>query len=365
MIFTWTVNTTERSGATIATFRCNQQDELGYNITHLYRVLFWISCVTVPFGAMLSIIFFIALVFRGKKVINVNNHAFLLSCLVQLPIAVVHGPLKLYFYYHDGCLPLAGTPFCQTIVYFDYIPTQINNFLVTQLSIERLFLVVRPFVFHRGRHQRYSLAICLHYLGLFLAIAFPCLYYPIIMWNGAGTIHLDDPSATQTCDLWYARNIYEIFDLLITFVPYFLILISNVVVTGSFLYRKRVCGCQQRRVVGLHNQRRLLFSLNLFLVWFLLTWSPWVLYDFFQTILNLTYSVYIDAITTFIVYLNYTFSSTIAVLTFKEMRQFCFEKFGAQRVTAMFNNRVEPIENIRPSRTGRRVPGDHPAAVIP
>ena len=365
MIFIWTMNTTERNGAAVATLRCNRQDELGYNITNMYRVLFWISCVTVPLGAVLSIGFLLAMVFRGKKLFNVNSHALLLSCLVQVPIAVVHGPLKLYFYYQDGCLPLAGTPLCQTIVYFDYIPTQINNFLVTQLSIERFFLVVRPFVFHRARHQTYSLAVCLHYVGLLLAITFPCLYYPIIMQNGAATINLDDPSATQTCDLWYARSIYETFDLLITFVPYFLIFISSMVVTGIFLYRKRVCGCQQRRVVGIHNHRRLLFSLNLFLVWFLLTWSPWVLYDFFQTILNLTYSVYIDAITTFIVYLNYTFSSTIAVLTFKEMRQFCFEKFGLQRIIAIFQTRVGPIESIRASRIVRHIPGNHPVAVIP
>ena len=78
-------------------------------------------------------------------------------------------------------------------------------------------------------------------------------------------------------------------------------------------------------------------------------WSPWVLYDFFQTILNLTYSVYIDAITTFIVYLNYSFSSTIVLLTFKETRQFYFKNFGAQRVTSIFTNRVEPARTVRPS----------------
>ncbi|CAF3745144.1 unnamed protein product [Adineta steineri] len=46
-------------------------------------------------------------------------------------------PLRLYFYRYNGCLPVAGTPLCQFNVYLIYIPTQINNFLVVQLSIEQ------------------------------------------------------------------------------------------------------------------------------------------------------------------------------------------------------------------------------------
>ncbi|CAF1678303.1 unnamed protein product [Adineta ricciae] len=117
-------------------------------------------------------------------------------------------------------------------------------------------------------------------------------------------------------------------------------------VIGLMLYRKYIHSDQRRRQPGGRAHRRLLYSLNLFLLWFLLTWSPWVLYDFFQTILNLTYSVYIDAITTYIVYLNYTFSSTIVLLTFKEMRQFCFTKLCFHH----FIRRVEPIQQ---NQTGR------------
>ena len=72
---------------------------------------------------------------------------------------------------------------------------------------------------------------------------------------------------------------------------------------------------------------------------------------FSKTILNLTYSVYIDAITTFIVYLNYTFSSTIVLLTFKEMRQFWFDRFEYLWNTYIFKNRVHPIHRIRPIPT--------------
>jgi hypothetical protein len=329
---------------------CDLEDDLGYDLISMYRILFGISCVTVPLGVLLNIVFLITIVFRAKKVFDINNHALLLSCLAQALLAILQGPIRLYFYYHNGCLPAAGTPLCEYTVYLDYVPTQISDFLTAQLSIERFFLVVKPFIFHLCLHQSYSLPICLHYVGLFVAIIFPCLYYPMIMQNGAATIDLDDPSATQTCDLWYARDIYETFDLLITFVPYFLIIITCLPVVVIVLYRKCVVGGRQRRIVGSRNRRRLLFSLHLFLIWFLLTWSPWVLYDFFQTILNLTYSVYIDAITTYIVYLNYTFSSTIVLITFKEMRQFWLAKFGLQRGISMLQNRIGPTVPVGPAR---------------
>jgi hypothetical protein len=329
---------------------CDLKDDLGYDLISMYRILFGMSCVTVPLGVLLNIIFIIAIIFRAKKVFEISNHALLLSCVAQALLAILQGPIRLYFYCHNGCLPAAGTPLCEFTVYLDHIPTQISDFLTAQLSIERFFLVVKPFIFHRGPYQSYSLPICLHYIGLFVAIVFPCLYYPIIMHNGAATIDLDDPSATQTCDIWYARDIYETFDLLITFVPYLLIVITCLPVIVIVLYRKYVVGGRQRGLVGSRNHRRLLFSLHLFLIWFLVTWSPWVLYNFFQTILKLTYSVYIDAITTYIVYLNYTFSSTIVLITFTEMRQFWFAKLGLQRGSSMLQNRVGPTVPVGPAR---------------
>jgi hypothetical protein len=344
--------------------KCDVEDDLGYDLISMYRILFGISCVTVPLGMVLNIIFVIAIVFQVKKVLKVNNHALLLSCLAQVLISLVQGPIRVYFYYYNGCLPQPGAPLCELTVYLDHILPQMNNFLVAQLSIERFFLVVKPFVFRRGRHQNYSFSICLHYISLFAAIVFPIVYYPIIMQNGASTIDLDDPSATQTCDLWYARDIYETFDLLITFVPYFVIIISCLSVICVVLYRKCIRGGQQRRQVGMRNRRRLLFSLHLFLIWFVVTWSPWVLYDFFQTVLNLTYSVYIDAVTTFIVYLNYTFSSTIVLMTFKEMRQFCFNKFGLRRDTRILHNRVGPPQTNGPRQTVRHVVTVHPVVVV-
>jgi hypothetical protein len=342
----------ENNDTTSSTIKCDLKDDLGYDLIPMYRILFGISCITVPIGILLSIVFVIAIVFRAKKVFDVHNHALLLSCLAQVFITVLKGPTRIYFYYYNGCLPKAGTPLCEFTVYLDYIPTQINDFLVAQLSIERFFFVVKPFIFHRGRHQSYSFAICLHYVGLLVAIVFPCLYYPIIMHNGAAsTIDLDDPSTTQTCDLWYARDIYEYFDSLITFVPYFLILTTCLSVIVVILYRKCVLGGHQRRRVRTRSQRRLLLSLHVFLVWFVVTWSPWVLYEFFQNVLNLTYSVYIDAITTFILYLNYTFSSAIVLITVKEMRQFCFEKFGFLRGICIFENHVGPIQTVVPIQT--------------
>jgi hypothetical protein len=131
--------------------------------------------------------------------------------------------------------------------------------LIAQLSFERLLLVVKPFIFYRRRHQNYSIGICIDYIGLFVAIIFPCLYYPIVMQNGASTMDPDDPSSTQICDLWYGRDTYETFDLLITFVPYFLILTIYFHVIGIFLYRKYVRGQQIRRT-GTRNQRHILFS---------------------------------------------------------------------------------------------------------
>ncbi|CAF4378560.1 unnamed protein product [Rotaria sp. Silwood2] len=181
------------------------------------------------------------------------------------------------------------------------------------------------------------------------------------MHHGAATIDLDDPSETQTCDLWYARDIYETFDLLITFIPYFLIVISCLALIGINFQRKCFCcSCsrQQRRLAVSRSQRRLLFSMHLFLIWFLATWSPWVFYDFFQTTLNLTYSVYIDAITTFIVYLNYTFSSTIVIITFKEFRQYCLRKIGIAKPSIAFQNRVAPAQTVQ------RVTEAHCIAVV-
>jgi hypothetical protein len=230
----------------------------------MYRILFGISCATVPVGIVVNIIFVIAIIFRAKKVFNINSHALLLSCLSQVLLAVVQGPIRVYFYYNHGYLPLAGSPLCELSVYLDYIPTQINNFLVTPLSIERFFISVKPFIFRRRLHHRYSLPIFLHYLGLFVAIVFPCLYYPITMQNGAATIDLDDPSETETCDFWYARDIYETFDLLITFTPYFLIFMSCLSVICVFLFQKCVCSGEQIRRAGTRNQRRILFSLHLF-----------------------------------------------------------------------------------------------------
>jgi len=184
------------------------------------------------------------------------------------------------------------------------------------------------------------------------------------MQNGAATIDLDDPSETQTCDLWYARDIYEIFDLLITFTPYFLILMSCISAICVYLFRKCVCSGQQIRRAGTRNQRRILLSLHLFLLWFVSTWSPWVLYDFFQTILNLTYSVYIDAITTFVVYLNYTFSSLIVLITIKELRHFCLKKFGFRPDIPAFHQRVIPIQTVGPTRTVRYLTEGHHIAII-
>jgi hypothetical protein len=117
-------------------------------------------------------------------------------------------------------------------------------------------------------------------------------------------------------------------------------------IPGAFLFRKCVCSGQQIRRADTRNQRRILFSLHLFLIWFVLTWSPWVLYDFFQTILNLPYSVYIDAITTFVVYLNYTFSSSIVLVTIKELRHFCLKKLGLRRSTPAFHQRIDPIRTV-------------------
>ncbi|CAF1074703.1 unnamed protein product [Adineta steineri] len=257
----------------------------------------------------------------------------------------------MYYYYNHGCLPLPGAPLCVLTVYLDYIPTQINNFLVAQLSIERFLLVVKPFIFHRVRGQKYSYAIIFHYIGLFVAITFPCIYYPTIMQNGASTIDLDDPSQTPTCDLWYARDIYETFDLLITFTPYFLVLFTHLLLITFLLYRKLVIADRQRRQAGSRKYRRLLFSLNLFLIWFLLTWSPWVLYDFFQSVLNFTYSVYIDAITTFIVYLNYTFSSAIVLITFQDMYQFCLDNFCSRWGFFQRQHRVVPVFTVARGQT--------------
>ncbi|CAF0768481.1 unnamed protein product [Adineta steineri] len=56
----------------------------------------------------------------------------------------------------------------------------------------------------------------------------------------------------------------------------------------------------------------------------------------------MTYSVYIDEITTFIVYLNHSFSSTIALITLKEMRQFWLDKLGLRHVISKVQNRVVP-----------------------
>jgi hypothetical protein len=99
-------------------------------------------------------------------VFNINSHALLLSCLSQVLLAVLQGPIRVYFHYNHGCLPLAGSPLCELSVYLDYIPTQINNFLVTQLLIERFFIIAKPFICRRRHHHKYSLAIRRYRLSL-------------------------------------------------------------------------------------------------------------------------------------------------------------------------------------------------------
>ncbi|CAF3979955.1 unnamed protein product [Rotaria magnacalcarata] len=188
---------------TLDLISCTRKDDMGYNVVPMYRVLFIISCVTVPLGIILNMVFIVVFVCKAKHVLNVKNQALFLSCIFQALITFVQGPIRTYFYYHHGCLPIAGTPLCQLTVYFDYIPTQINDFLVAHLSIERLVLILKPFAFHRGHRRHITLAIYLHYASLFVAIVFPCLYYPIIMQNGAATINIDDPSTIQICDMWY------------------------------------------------------------------------------------------------------------------------------------------------------------------
>ncbi|CAF4152390.1 unnamed protein product [Adineta steineri] len=341
----------ESDDTTSIMFECASIDDLGHDLIPMYRILFGISCITVPIGALLCIVYLITFIFRAKKVFNVKSHALLLSCLAQILLGILQGPIRMYYYYHHGCLPLPGAPLCVLTVYLDYIPTQINNFLVAQLSIERFLLVVKPFIFHRARGQKYSYAIIFHYIGLFVAITFPCIYYPTIMQNGASTIDLDDPSQTPTCDLWYARDIYETFDLLITFTPYSIVLFTHLLLITVLFYRKFVIADRQRRQAGSRKYRRLLFSLNLFLIWFLLTWSPWVLYDFFQSVLNFTYSVYIDAITTFIVYLNYTFSSAIVLITFQDMYQFCLDNFFSRWRVCLRQRRVVPAFTVTHGQT--------------
>ncbi len=81
-------------------------------------------------------------------------------------LAVVQGPIRVYFYYHIRCFPLAGSSLCELTVYLDYISTQINNFPVTQLLIERFFIIAKPFICRRRHHHKYSLAICRYRLSL-------------------------------------------------------------------------------------------------------------------------------------------------------------------------------------------------------
>jgi len=118
----------ESNNATYISIKCDRRDDLGYNLIPMYRILFGISCATVPVGIVVNIIFVIAIIFRAKKVFNINSHALLLSFLTQVLLAVVQGSIRVYFYYRNRCLPLAGSPLCELTVYLDYIPTQINNF---------------------------------------------------------------------------------------------------------------------------------------------------------------------------------------------------------------------------------------------
>ncbi|CAF4295691.1 unnamed protein product, partial [Adineta steineri] len=89
---------------------CDLEDDLGYDLIPMYRILFILSCITVPLGIFLNIIFIVTLICLAKNIFDVNIHALLLSCIAQLPLSLIQGPIRLYFYYHHGCSPLAGTP---------------------------------------------------------------------------------------------------------------------------------------------------------------------------------------------------------------------------------------------------------------
>jgi hypothetical protein len=84
------MNMNVSNNATFITIKCDRKNELGYNLISMYHILFGISCVTVPLGALVNIIFIIAIIFRAKKVFNINSQAFLLSCLSQVLLAVLY-----------------------------------------------------------------------------------------------------------------------------------------------------------------------------------------------------------------------------------------------------------------------------------
>ncbi|CAF1160927.1 unnamed protein product [Didymodactylos carnosus] len=322
---------------------CYVIDDLGYHLIPMYNGLFIVGCYIVPPGILLNVLFLIAFGFN-KQIFSIRNHCVLLCCCVDTLITFVQGPIHLYFYFNNGCKPIQSTFLCELAVCWDSIPTQISDFLTAQLSAERVLLVVKPFLFRRTR----SRAVYLHYIGTVFCILFPILYYPFLMRFGGATTGTSNNPETPICDLYYTFNPLNIIDLLIRFVPYFIVLFSYVCVILLFVLKRQ------------HStrSRRLLWQLNLFLIWFLFTWSPWVMYDFIQIILNLTYSIYIDALTTFIIYLNYTFCSTIYLFTFKELRIFSIKHvFICQRLLANYRVRsVVPVSLRITNRDGITYP---------
>jgi len=95
----------ESNNTTLVTIKYDRRDDLGYNLISLYNILFGISCVTVRLGILVNIVFMVGIIFRAKKVFNINSHALLVSCLTQIILAVVQGPIRVYYYYHQNdCL---------------------------------------------------------------------------------------------------------------------------------------------------------------------------------------------------------------------------------------------------------------------
>jgi hypothetical protein len=95
----------ESNNTTLVTIKYDRRDDLGYNLISLYNILFGISCVTVRLGILVNIVFMVGIIFRAKKVFNINGHALLVSCLTQIILAVVQGPIRVYYYYHQNdCL---------------------------------------------------------------------------------------------------------------------------------------------------------------------------------------------------------------------------------------------------------------------
>ncbi|CAF4542080.1 unnamed protein product, partial [Didymodactylos carnosus] len=197
---------------------CFEYDKLGFYLPPLYKIFFITSCVTLIPGIAISLIYLFVVICRYKTAIQINNHCLFLNYFIASITTLLHSPLRLYFYKHNGCSPRPGSALCYVYIYANYAPSSMSQYLTAQISVERIFLILKPFVFRRG----HILPIYLHYMTITCGLLLPSCFYASVLWMSHTAI---TGQQRERCDLEHQSDILDDINLIIEFAPYLVSLV--------------------------------------------------------------------------------------------------------------------------------------------